>query len=428
MATTAAAPSAMDKISYEDLYARWERGNWRSAEIDFSEDRRHWHEELSEIQRKAALWNYSLFLYGEDSVADNLSPYIDAAPREEQKYFLATQQVDEARHAVFFGRFFNEVIGAGDDMAGALARTQPELTWGFRKVFDRLDRMADELRRDRSAPQLARAITLYHIVIEATLAQPGQHFIEAYLDKMKLMPGFSSGMKNVALDEQRHIGFGVKLLSDLIEQDPDCKEALIELLREVMPWTAAVFVPPNWDRRYSECFGFTLEEIGAVGFQSIETKLRTVGLSHDEIQRAISIPLDLPVAERVTRSLRLVQANVIGEKTGPASTDPELVGWMFENMAVALDHRAAPDHPVTIQWDFSDTEPWHISVDNGATRAVRGRAPDPDVTFRCSWQDWTTVVAGHRDPRKLMLRGKIRPRGKLRVLARMPAMFPGRTG
>jgi hypothetical protein len=31
----------------------------------------------------------TLFFWGEDAVADNLSPFIDAAPREEQKYFLA---------------------------------------------------------------------------------------------------------------------------------------------------------------------------------------------------------------------------------------------------------------------------------------------------------------------------------------------------
>src|SRR5205823_4733560 len=119
-----------------------------------------------------------MFFHGEDSVADNLSPFIDAAPREEQKYFLATQQVDEARHAVLFGRFIREVIGAGDDVSSALEQTRPRLTWGFRKVFEPLDRMADELRRDRSKPNLAQAITLYHVVIEASLAQPGQHFIE----------------------------------------------------------------------------------------------------------------------------------------------------------------------------------------------------------------------------------------------------------
>ena len=423
--TTTPRPGALDLISYEDLYARWEKGNWRATEIDFAEDRRQWHEQFSDLQRRAALWNYSLFFYGEDSVTDNLSPYIDAAPREEQKYFLATQQVDEARHAVFFARFFREVADAapGGDIAAALKTTEPDLTWGFRKVFDRLDRMADELRADRSLPQLARAITLYHIVVEATLAQPGQHFIESYLIDNDYLPGFRSGMANVALDEQRHIGFGVKLLHDLVRQDPECKEAMIELLREVIPWTAAVLVPPGWDRRYTECFGFTLEEIGVEGFVSLETKLRTIGFSREDIQRAISTPMDLAPLERSRRALELVRSNVIGEKLGPATTDPEKVGWMFENMAVAVDTRQLNGSPVTFQWDFSDTDPWYIRVDNGSAAAVRGRAPKPDVTLSCTWEDWTQVVAGNADPRRLMLRRRIRPRGNLRLLMRMDKLF-----
>jgi putative sterol carrier protein len=354
-----------------------------------------------------------------------LSPYIDAAPREEQKYFLATQQVDEARHSVFFSRFFREVAGAGagGDIAAALRTTEPDLTWGFRKVFERLDRMADELRADHSLPQLARAVTLYHIVVEATLAQPGQHFIQSYLEASDLLPGFRSGMENVALDEQRHIGFGVKLLSDLIRQDPECKEAMIELLAEVVPWTASVLVPPNWDRRYTECFGFTLEQIGVEGFNSFETKLRTIGLTPEDIQRALPLPVDVPAEERVRRSLELVKANVLGEKTGPASTDPELVGWMFETTALSVDARQANGRPVTIQWDFSDIDPWHIRVDNGSTQAVRGRAADPDVTLACTWDDWTKVLAGHADPRRMMLRRRIRPRGNLRVLLRLQKLF-----
>ena len=99
-------------------------------------------------QRRGALWLYTLFFHGEDSVADNLSPYIDAAPLEEQKYFLATQQVDEARHAVFFHRFMHEVVGVGDGtLGGGRASTLQELNWGHRKTFERLDRMAAELRK-----------------------------------------------------------------------------------------------------------------------------------------------------------------------------------------------------------------------------------------------------------------------------------------
>jgi ribonucleotide reductase beta subunit family protein with ferritin-like domain len=140
---------------------RWEQGNWRATEIDFSTDREQWEGALTDIDRRSALWTYSLFFHGEDSVADNLSPYIDAAPTEEQRYFLATQQADEARHAVLFGRFMREVAhaGAGADTAASLAATEPELTWGFRKVFGRLDRMADELRRDRAKSKLAQAVT-----------------------------------------------------------------------------------------------------------------------------------------------------------------------------------------------------------------------------------------------------------------------------
>ncbi|MFL5826811.1 MAG: ribonucleotide-diphosphate reductase subunit beta, partial [Thermoleophilaceae bacterium] len=233
------------RISYTDLYERWEKGNWSATALDFSVDKEHWRERFSDQQRRAALWNYALFFHGEDSVTDNLSPYIEAAPKEEMKYFLATQQVDEARHAVFFARFMREVVEDGAaDIAGSLARTRPELTWGFRQVFDRLDRMADELRRDPSLPMLAKGITLYHVVIEATHAQPGQHFIQSYLERDELMPGFQEGMRNVALDEQRHIGFGVKALADLVQMDPECRDAVAELLREVMPKSVGVLVPP----------------------------------------------------------------------------------------------------------------------------------------------------------------------------------------
>jgi len=211
----------------------------------------------------AGLWNYALFFWGEDAVADNLSPYIDAAPLEEQKYFLATQQVGEARHAVFFKRFMQEVCGIGDgSMAGGLEAIRPQLTPGFRRIFDRLDKMANELRTDRSRPKLAAAITLYHVVIEASLAQPGQHMIVDYLEQRDLLPAFRQGMHNIAADEQRNIGFGVKLIADLNREEPRVKRAVADLLREVIPHTSQVLQPPGWDERYLTCFDSSFDKIG----------------------------------------------------------------------------------------------------------------------------------------------------------------------
>src|SRR5438105_13922441 len=268
-----------DAITYADLYARWERGNWRATELDFSADARQWREEFTEFERQAALWNYCLFFWGEDAVADNLSPYIDAAPLEEQKYFLATQQVDEARHAVIFKRFMQEVCGVGDgSMAGGLQAIKPQLTVGFRKVFDRLDSMAEELRADRSRTNLAAAVALYHIVIEASLAQPGQHFICSYLEEREQLPAFREGMENIAADEQRHIGFGVKLLSDLAREDPvGVPAAVAGLLREPTRYTSQVLMPPGWDERYITVFNATFDTVGVEGLTSLTTKLRSAG-------------------------------------------------------------------------------------------------------------------------------------------------------
>ena len=238
-----------------------------------------------------------MFFHGEDAVADDLAPFIDAAPREEQKYFLATQQVDEARHSIFFHRFMHEVVERGDGtIADALRATEPELTWGFRRTFALLDEVTDELRRDRSRTALARAVTMYHFIVEATLAQPGQHFIEDYLTKRDLLPGFREGMTHVAQDEQRHIGFGVKLLHDLAREDPDeVPAAVADLLREVFPVSVAVFVPPGFNEDYVTCFGFTLEEIYTEGARSFESKLRMAGLPLESLPGPQVYPYDLPV-------------------------------------------------------------------------------------------------------------------------------------
>ena len=373
--------SFADQISYDDLYRRWEQGNWKATEIDFSEDRKGW-QSLSEIQRKSALWTYSMFFYGEDSVTDNLSPYIDAAPLEEQKYFLATQQVDEARHAVFFHRFFKEVIGAGESIGSTLAYTEPQLGWGYRNVFDRLDRMADELRKDRSLPKFAQAIALYHMIVEAALAQPGQHFIEDFFNEAGTMPGFSAGMHNVSRDEQRHIGFGVKVLADCFRQSDECKAAVVEVLREVLPWSMSVFVPPDWDLEYTRCYGFELEDIYAFGMRSVETKWKAAGYPIDEMPNDV-FPFDTsqPHVDRAKRAITLLRAGVVGEPVERPDSSPETQALLFDVIARSANSEAVNGQPVTIQWRFTDAAPWYVQIHNGSSQADpgRGRGPEPDA-------------------------------------------------
>ena len=419
----ATVPAATEQIDYADLYARWERGNWSATAIDFSQDRIDWHERFTPQQRRGALWLYTLFFHGEDSVTDNLSPYIDAVPLEEQKYFLATQQVDEARHAVFFHRFVHEVVGMGDGtLSSGLRQTAPELTWGHRMTFARLDRMAAELRRDRSPRKLAAAVALYHVVVEGTLAQPGQHMIETSLERLDLLPGFREGIRNVSIDEQRHIAFGVRLLADLYGADPrGTQDAIVDLIREVLPWTLSVPIPPGWDESYTESFGFSLEDLYEEGARANEARLRAVGLPLDQIAH-FPFPMDVAPRERGRRALALLRAGLLGERNGPVGRDPETVRVFFDLLARNARGEEVP-HGTTIQWEFPDMEPWHLLLEGRRKAAIQGRLPKPTVRLRMRWDDFGELVSQRSPPQRLLLRGRMRPWGDPRVLLKLDRLF-----
>src|SRR4051794_38703722 len=92
-----------DLMGYGELYALWERQNWKAHEIDFSVDREQWLVSPAEAQEHQA-WSLGSFYIGEERVTADLAPFLLAAPSGEVEGFLATQLVDEARHAPVFDR------------------------------------------------------------------------------------------------------------------------------------------------------------------------------------------------------------------------------------------------------------------------------------------------------------------------------------
>jgi len=289
--------------------------------------------------------------------------------------------------------------------------------------------MAEELRKDRSLPKYAQAITLYHLIVEGSLAQPGQHFIEDFFASEETMPGFSEGMANVSRDEQRHIGFGVKVLSELLrEGEPgaeECRAAVVELLREVLPYGPAVFNPPNMDREYTECYGFTLEDIFAFGLKLIRQRWRTIGYPIEEMPPGV-FPFDPKMDERTVaeRQVKLMMGGILGSADGVPQSSPELQRLYFDVIERVVNPKAANGSRLVYQWRFTDAEPWHLVIDNGSTHAEPGEAPNPNLVLEASWADFIATGKPDSNPLKMVLRRRLRPRGSVRELARMRKVFP----
>src|SRR5881396_1181092 len=231
--------------SYMDLYRRWESQQWSVGDIDFSLDRQDWLE-ASDLDRKATLWSHRLFFNGEERVTATLAPFVWAAPTPEIEVFLSTQMVDEARHTVFFEKWWREVCGTdARDMTQLLKEIRPEANEGYNTLF--YDRLPSTAQRLASNPKdfdaFVEGVTLYHIVIEATIALTGQRFeLEAMRE-----------------DAKRYA--------------PLIQKTIVECL----PLISGTLDPP--DPRFVTDYGHTESEIVQFAVDSLNKRLRAIGIN-----------------------------------------------------------------------------------------------------------------------------------------------------
>ena len=93
----------------QTLYRHWEDEQWSPFAVDLTADREQWAEMTGE-DRSLVLWALSSLMVAEERITTKFSGLVGAYGSEEEATFLATQQVDEARHMQFYARFQDEVI------------------------------------------------------------------------------------------------------------------------------------------------------------------------------------------------------------------------------------------------------------------------------------------------------------------------------
>ena len=264
----------------QQLYELWERQQWQSQTIDFTKDKDDW-AGLSDEDKGHISWNLSSFFVGEERVTTQFTGLVAAYESQSEEAFLTTQQVDEARHAQHFNRFYEQVLQIDGTFEDRLERARRDLNDPFLELFDvHLVNACDRLMADRTDREAkVDFVTTYHMIIEGTLALTGQYFITDYMTKNDLLPGFVEGFENISRDEHRHVAYGTWYLQQAC-QDPALAQRVQDNLAELLPVAASVLVPPGLQLGDSyEILGYSMEETNGYAFTALTRRLKVIGVS-----------------------------------------------------------------------------------------------------------------------------------------------------
>ena len=203
--------------------------HWEDAAVEpvrrrpASATRAQWAEMARRGPRRSCCWALSSLMVAEERITTKFSGLVGAYGTEEEATFLATQQVDEARHMQFYARFQDEVVADPAAIADHVARAREQLSPAFAHDLRRGARRRPTSGSSPSPATRRRRSTssrTYHMVIEGTLGLTAFNFITRYLEREALLPGFVEGYSKIHHDEQRHIGYGTWFLREAVRDDP----------------------------------------------------------------------------------------------------------------------------------------------------------------------------------------------------------------
>jgi ribonucleoside-diphosphate reductase beta chain len=263
----------------QTLYRRWEESQWSPFEIDLGRDQEQW-AEMGDADRELVYFALSSLMVAEERITTKFSGLVGAHGSEEEATFLATQQVDEARHMQFYARFRDQVIGEPAVIAAHVEKAREQVSPAFERLFDEALVEAHEQLIAAPGDPMAkvRFVTIYHLILESTLGLTTFRFITRYLDREGLLPGFVEGYSKIHHDETRHIGYGVWFLREQVRAGGDAEQAIRTTLHELLPAVAESLTPPDTGTETDfEALGVSTEEIREFALGGLTRRLEIIG-------------------------------------------------------------------------------------------------------------------------------------------------------
>ena len=263
----------------QTLYRHWEDAQWSPFGIDLGADQSQWRD-LGEEDRGLVFWVLSSLMVAEERITTKFSGLVGAYGTEEEATFLATQQVDEARHMQFYARFQDEVIADPAAIGTHVERAREQVSPAFRTIFDEalVEAHRELVSNPPDAAAKVRFVTLYHQILEGTLGLTTFNFLTGYLEREGLLPGFIDGYSKIHQDEQRHIAYGTWYLRQAVADTPALGDTVRSTLRELLPAVAESLTPPDREGTDWDALGANAEEIREFAIGGLTRRLQVIGV------------------------------------------------------------------------------------------------------------------------------------------------------
>ncbi|HEX4359508.1 MAG TPA: R2-like ligand-binding oxidase [Pseudonocardia sp.] len=278
------------------LFRRGNQKFWHPDEIDFSLDSEHF-AALNEHGQAAVTGSASAFMAGEESVTQDIQPFMHAMAAEGRladEAYLTQFAFEEAKHMQGF-RMWLDAVGVKGDL-----HEYTQQSPAYEAIFkDALPKAMYALVDDPSPAAQIRASVLYNHIVEGTLALTGYYSWSKLFRAQRILPGMQKLIKHISDDERRHMAWGTFTCRRHVAAD-DANWAVVEdtVAEFRQPALDLLTAGPERNRREGRQspFGTTPEEITRYATERLNRRVEAIrsarGRPVHEIDEDYS-PMDL---------------------------------------------------------------------------------------------------------------------------------------
>ena len=255
------------------LFIKGGAKQWNPADIDFSQDARDF-AAMTDDERKMTTMLASQFLAGEESVTQDLQPFVAAMAAEGRfadEMYLTQFLYEEAKHTLAFRLWF-DAVGLSTDLHEFIEFNEP-----YMQIFTReLPASLYALEQDSGPINQVRASVTYNHVVEGCLALTGYHGWNKVCNSRGILPGMQKVIKHIGDDERRHMAWGTFTCRRHVAADDSLwqvvQDRMAELMGPAMETVAVSFgifdnKPP---------FGIDPAEMGAYAADKLSRRLGAI--------------------------------------------------------------------------------------------------------------------------------------------------------